>query len=171
MLLMHLSLYCPSTLSTGLLGAKVGVYSEFSADFAPRGWGLRFFALAHAHVHVAVSCARQCRARGKMEAEAVVEVLVGLETPNGIRNRPLKFNGQKSALIARVRERFADILPSDVELVLQIRDDSWGTDVYVDLLDQPIPDRAVIRLLIVEMQKDKVQVSLLFDHLHVAIFM
>lgn len=102
--------------------------------------------------------------------EAALEercVLVGLETANGVRNRPVKFSGQKSALIASVRERFADILPSDAELVLQIRDDSWGTDVYVDLLDQPIPDRAVIRLLIVDMQKEKVQVSLLFNPLHV----
>lgn len=86
-------------------------------------------------------------------------VLVGLETPSGVRNRPVKFSGDKSALLTSIRERFADILPSplEAELVLQIRDDSWGKDVYVDLLDEPIPDRAVIRLLVE--QKEKAPVS------------
>lgn len=40
-----------------------------------------------------------------------------------------------------------DILASDAELILQIRDDSWGADVFVDLIEQNVPDRAVIKVL------------------------
>ena len=94
------------------------------------------------------------------ECEVELCVLVGLETQNGVRNRPVKFAGGKDVLLAKIRERFSDILSVDAELVLQIRDDSWGADVYVDLLDQPIPDRAVIRLLVE--QKKEVLVSTSF---------
>ena len=50
-------------------------------------------------------------------------VLVRLETPNGSRNRTVKFSGKK-ALVPAIKSCFSDILASDAELILQIRDDS-----------------------------------------------
>lgn len=63
-------------------------------------------------------------------------VLVRLETPNGSRNRAVKFSGKKEALVPAIKSCFSDILASDAELILQIRDDSWGADVFVDLIEQ-----------------------------------
>ena len=37
---------------------------------------------------------------------------------------------------------------------MQIRDDSWGADIFVDLLDRSIPDRSVIKVLQVR-EKEK----------------
>lgn len=74
-------------------------------------------------------------------------VLVRLETPNSSRNRAVKFSGKKEALVPAINSCFSDILASDADLILQIRDDSWGADVFVDLIEQNVPDRAVIKLL------------------------
>ena len=84
-------------------------------------------------------------------------VLVRLETPNGSQNRAVKFSRKKEALIPAIKSCFSDILASDAELILQIRDDSWGADVFVDLIEQNIPDRAVIKVL--QKQKEYKQVQ------------
>ena len=88
-------------------------------------------------------------------------VLVGLETPSGVRNRAVHFTGQKQELLSAVRESFADLLSrsTDAELILQIRDDSWGVDVFVDLLQQNVPNRAVLKVLLA--QKNEVWYNLL----------
>ena len=84
-------------------------------------------------------------------------VLVCLETSNGSRNRAVKFSGKKEALVPAIKSCFSDILASDAELILQIRDDSWGADVFVDLIEQNVPDRAVIKVL--QKQKEYKQVQ------------
>lgn len=84
-------------------------------------------------------------------------VLVRLETPNGSRNRAVQFSGKKEALVPAIKSCFSDILASDAELILQIRDDSWGADVFVDLIEQNVPDRAVIKVL--QKQKEYKQVQ------------
>ena len=75
--------------------------------------------------------------------------LVDLETPSGVGNCTVHFTGQEQELLLAVRESFADLLSrsTDAELILHIRDDSWGVDVFVDLLQQNVPDRAVLKVL------------------------
>ena len=62
-----------------------------------------------------------------------------------------------------IQERFADLLLSpsgDVpDLVIAIRDDSWGADVFVDLLDQDIPDRAVLRFRVAQRELSQVGIG------------
>ena len=84
-------------------------------------------------------------------------VLVRLETPNGSQNRAVKFSGKKEALIPAIKSCFSDILASDAKLILQICDDSWGADVFVDLIEQNVPARAVIKVL--QKQKEYKQVQ------------
>ena len=54
---------------------------------------------------------------------------------------------REEALVPAIKSCFSDILASDAELILQISDDSWGADVFVDLIEQNVPDRAVIKVL------------------------
>jgi len=69
--------------------------------------------------------------------------LVSLSTPSGLRTRVVRYRGNVSALCYAILESFKDILhcsPSSV--ILQLRDDSWGENVFVDVIDQDqeIPD-------------------------------
>lgn len=72
-------------------------------------------------------------------------VLVKLETVSGCRNRPIAFKGGKKELILATEEKFKDVLVMDGELYMQILDESWGDGVFVDLLDQNISDRSVLK--------------------------
>jgi len=76
--------------------------------------------------------------------------LVSLSTPSGLRTRVVKYSGDVSALRYAIQESFKDILHcSPSSIILQLRDDSWGENVFVDVidLDQDIPDRAVMRVM------------------------
>ena len=64
---------------------------------------------------------------------------------------------REEALVPAIKGCFSDILASDAELILQIRDDSWGADVFMDLIEQNVPDRAVIKVL--QKQKEYKQVQ------------
>ena len=68
-----------------------------------------------------------------------------------------KFSGKKEALIPAIKSCFSDILASDAKLILQICDDSWGADVFVDLIEQNVHARAVIKVL--QKQKEYKQVQ------------
>ena len=43
-----------------------------------------------------------------------------------------------------VLESFKDVLHSESDIFLQVRDESWGENIFVELIDQEIPDRSVI---------------------------
>ena len=78
-----------------------------------------------------------------MEARTV---LVKLQTLSGLRNRPVTLNnGDKNELLKATKSKFDDILTSDNEIYFQILDESWGDGVYVDLLDQEILPRSILR--------------------------
>ena len=72
-------------------------------------------------------------------------VLVQLQTASGSRNRPVSFNGGKKELLSATKAKFADVLFTDGELFLQIRDESWGEGTFVDLEDQDFPARSVLK--------------------------
>lgn len=48
-----------------------------------------------------------------------------------------------------IKDHFTDLFQGNAELhvVLQICDNSWGADVYVNSLEQDVPDRAMIKVL------------------------
>ena len=71
-------------------------------------------------------------------------VLVRLQTLSGSRNRAVTFRGGKKELLCATKEKFSDVLFQESELYLQIKDDSWGDDVFLDLEDQEIPEKAVL---------------------------
>ncbi|XP_065907720.1 uncharacterized protein [Dysidea avara] len=76
--------------------------------------------------------------------------LVSISTPSGLRTRVVRYSGDVSVLRSAILESFKDILQcSQSSVILQVRDDSWGEDVFVDVvgLDQEIPDRAVMRIM------------------------
>jgi len=56
------------------------------------------------------------------------------------------FFGNRGGLLTAVLEAFKDVLFSQ-NVYFQIEDNSWGKEaVFLDVLDQEIPDRAVIRV-------------------------
>ncbi|XP_065918714.1 uncharacterized protein [Dysidea avara] len=76
--------------------------------------------------------------------------LVSISTPSGLRTRVVRYSGDVSVLRSAILESFKDILQcSQSSVILQVRDDSWGENVFVDVvgLDQEIPDRAVMRIM------------------------
>ena len=64
--------------------------------------------------------------------------------------RPLSIPASESDLKQRVKQLFCDVIQvhSVADFFLQLKDENWGE--FVDLLDQQIPDRAVIRARIIE---------------------
>ena len=46
-----------------------------------------------------------------------------------------------------VLESFKDVLHSESDIFLQVRDESWGENIFVELIDQEIPDRSVINVV------------------------
>ena len=90
----------------------------------------------------------QKRARGEQNE------LVSLDTVNGVRTRVVSFIGDKEGLLSAVLSSFKDVLHSQVTF-FYIQDDSWGENVFVELIDLEIPDRSVIKVvetLVEEMQ-------------------
>ena len=77
-----------------------------------------------------------------------ITVLVCLETENGSRNREVTFKGHKNELVQGIEKEFSDILCARGEqLIVQIRDETWGQGMFVDLIKQHIPNRAVIKAI------------------------
>lgn len=74
-------------------------------------------------------------------------VLVKLETlsQHGTRNRPVTFSGGKEELLCATKDKFGDILSKDGDIYLQILDQSWGDEVFVDLQNQDIPSRSILK--------------------------
>ena len=81
-----------------------------------------------------------------------LHVFVGLETSDGARNRPI--SGSREALVSVIQKCLADLLPSPsgnlLDLAIQICDDSWGADVFADLVDRDIPNHAVLRFKVAQ---------------------
>ena len=73
--------------------------------------------------------------------------LVSLDTVNGIRRRVVSFVGDKNGLLSAVLESFKDVLHSESNIFLQICDESWGENIFVELIDQEISDRSVINVV------------------------
>ena len=71
-------------------------------------------------------------------------VLVGLITPIGQRNRPVLFSGEKEELQVEIRRVFSDLISPDTALLLSMMDNTWDPSMPVELLDQEIPDKAVL---------------------------
>ena len=74
------------------------------------------------------------------DIDATKTVLVSLEE----RNRPVTFSGTKEALIKAIEVVFLDVLGESKDIYLQIKDESWG-GIFVDILEQEIPDRGIIK--------------------------
>ena len=64
--------------------------------------------------------------------------------------RPLSISACGSGLKQRVKQLFCDVVQGHnvADFFLQLKDENWGQ--FMDLLDQQIPDRAVIRAQIIE---------------------
>ena len=74
----------------------------------------------------------------------------------GERKRVLAFSACRGkrdgdGLLVAVLQGFSDIIGKPVmdNICLQIRDENWGGE-FVDLLDQGVPDRSVVRLIVVK---------------------
>lgn len=89
-------------------------------------------------------------------------VLVSLDTLNGVRRRVVSFVGDKNGLLSAVLESFRDVLHSESSIFLQIRDESWGENMFVELIDQEIPDRSVINVVetLVEETQSEVRIAI-----------
>ena len=140
---MHLSMSSPYTPRAGCVGGLVRGFCVFVSRFSPRGEGicnqhapLLGLSVRMRTYHVLVSSI--C----KMDAEKTV--LVRLQTSSGSRNRAVTFRGGKEELLCATKTKFGDVLGQDSELYLQIKDDNWGDDVFLDLEDQEIPQKAVL---------------------------
>lgn len=82
------------------------------------------------------------------DEKAATTVLVCLETNHGSRNREVTFEGHKEELIQKIKTEFSDILVAETtQIVVQIRDETWGQGMFVDLMKQAIPNRAVIKAI------------------------
>ena len=68
-------------------------------------------------------------------------VLVSL----GERTRPVTFSGSNQALMEAILVVFKDVL-GDQGVYLQLKDESWG-GVFVDVQEQEIPDRGIIKAI------------------------
>ena len=125
----------------------MGVGWGIEREHVPEGWGVKL----HTHVHV--------RSRFCCHDTQIMEktVLLQLQTSSGSRNRPVSFIGGKKELLSATKAKFSDVLSKDGELFLQIRDESWGEDVFVDLMDEDIPERAMVKA--VEIKKVSCRVS------------
>ena len=132
MLLMRLFMFSPTTPCTGSTRALIVDFFTSYYRFAPRGWGI----LTLLSLRVCVF--------GASMAESMM-VLVKVETASGMRNRPVTFLGGREELLIATKEKFNDILSEDGDVYLQILDQTWGDDVYVDLQDQDIPARSILK--------------------------
>ncbi len=72
-------------------------------------------------------------------------ILVRPETPSGERNRPVSFFGEKRELQAATLATLSDLLSGEANLYFQVQDQSWGDGVFVDLQEQAISPRSIVR--------------------------
>lgn len=84
----------------------------------------------------------QCQAVMSTQEDLAKTVLVIFND----RRRPVKFSGEE--LKEQVIQVFSDVLPKEVDTYLQIKDETWGT--FIDLQDQHVPDRSVLKLCVSE---------------------
>ena len=93
-------------------------------------------------------------------------VLVSLDD----RNRPVTFTGNKQELLKEIKTVFKDLL-GDSQVFLQVKDENWG-GIFIDVLEQEIPDKSVLKAKRVVVANPEVNVgsvqleqvcSLIFD--------
>ena len=60
------------------------------------------------------------------------------------RRRPVQFSGSNQQLCTAVRNAFSDVIAPTDEVFLQIKDETWG-GMFIDLVDQDVPDRSVLK--------------------------
>ena len=60
------------------------------------------------------------------------------------RRRPVQFSGSNQQLCTAVRKAFSDVITPTDEVFLQIKDETWG-GMFIDLVDQDVPDRSVLK--------------------------
>ena len=65
------------------------------------------------------------------------------------RRRPVQFSGSNQQLCTAVRKAFSDVITPTV--FLQIKDETWG-GIFIDLVDQDVPDRRVLKANITSSQ-------------------
>ena len=70
--------------------------------------------------------------------------MVRFQTQVASRNREVTFLGGKEELIAEIKTVFVE---EDNSLILQIFDQTWQNEMFVDLISQPILDRSVIQVI------------------------
>ncbi len=128
-------------------------YTHFCTSESPRGVGdctIPCIPDLRSYCGCAVcnrdSCSTWC-VHWTMSDESKHRVLVCVETLLGPRNREVFFSGGKKELLSAMRERFRDVLDADAGILVQIQDESWCKGFFVDLLDQEIPDKAIIKAL------------------------
>ena len=59
--------------------------------------------------------------------------------------RVLTYSGDGDELKERVYQVFQDVIPTGTNVFLQIKDQEWD-GVYLDLIDQDVPDKSWIRV-------------------------
>ena len=84
----------------------------------------------------------------KMEADTLKTVLVSV----GENRRIVSFTSNSSCSDAEVlskaiKERFADILSSEQQFFIQVKNEEWG-GLFLDVLDQQIVDKSIINVLL-----------------------
>ena len=83
------------------------------------------------------------------DRDVIKRVLVGVE---GI-NRPVTYSGSnkdlENAIIKTFSDRLHGINESDKELIIEIKDAEWD-GLFVQLIDQVVADKSVLRARIVE---------------------
>ena len=62
----------------------------------------------------------------------------------GERRRPVQFSGFNQQLCTAVRKAFSDVITPTDEVFLQVKDETWG-GMFIDLVDQDVPDRSVLK--------------------------
>ena len=72
-------------------------------------------------------------------------------------NRIVHFSGSSmSDLVVAVKAAFIDIFDKTAQLVLQLKDESWG-GAYIDVQDiESIKDRSVLRVFLEKKQSEEV---------------
>lgn len=69
----------------------------------------------------------------------------------GERRRPVQFSGSNQQLCTAVRKAFTDVITPTDGVFLQIKDETWG-GMFIDLVDQDVPDRSVLKANITSSQ-------------------
>lgn len=70
----------------------------------------------------------------------------------GIYSRIVKTNCDSiCSLKDDILNNLSDVLPASASILLKIKDDSWGPDMFIDLQeDTALPDKSVIKVHVIE---------------------